>query len=157
VKAEPRITLFQENRMIAVEAAAQRINSVTVQHIRTAERRVIRGKLFADCTGDATLGFLAGADYELSSEGNMGSSNLWNILDQADQNQVIKCECKDKDALTATVAEGKVAAPFPRCPWAIDLSDKPFPGREELRKGDLKGLGQLGGWFWESGFDKDPI
>jgi hypothetical protein len=38
-------------------------------------------------------------------------------------------------------------SPFPRCPWACDLSNKPFPS-------DLRALGQ---WFWESGFDCDPI
>lgn len=157
VLAEPRITLMLENRMIAADAPDHTVRSVTVQHTRTAERKIVRGRLFADCTGDAALGFLVGADYEMSQEGNMGSSNLWNVMDQANQKDVIKCECKDKDALTAMVSGGNVAAPFPRCPWAIDLTDKPFPGREQLRKGDLNGLGQLGGWFWESGFDKDPI
>ncbi len=157
VAAEKRITLFLENRMISAKPAAKTIQSIGIQSIRTGERKIVRGKMFADCTGDATLGFLVGADYELSNEGNMGSSNLWNVLDQANQEQVIKCECKDKDALTTTLAQGTVAAPFPRCPWAIDLTDKPFPGRDELRKGDLAGLNKLGGWFWESGFDKDPI
>ncbi|GAG24160.1 unnamed protein product, partial [marine sediment metagenome] len=37
---------------------------------------------------------------------------------------------------------------FPECPWAIDLRGKPFPDDEK------KALGQ---WFWESGFDHDPI
>ncbi len=157
VQAEPRITLLLENRMIGTKAEGGSIQTVTIQNTRTAERRVIRGKLFADCTGDASLGFAAGAAHEMSTEGNMGSSNLWNVMDQANKTDVIKCECKDKDALTAALSAGQVAAPFPRCPWALDLADKPFPGRDQLRKGDLAGLAQLGGWFWESGFDKDPI
>jgi hypothetical protein len=157
VAAEPGITLFLENRMIAANAVDHAIQNVVIQNIRSGERKIVRGRIFADCTGDATLGFLVGADYQVSEEGNMGSSNLWNVLDQANREQVIKCECKDKDALTTTLAQGAVAAPFPRCPWAIDLSEKPFPGREQLRKGDPAGLKMLGGWFWESGFDKDPI
>lgn len=36
---------------------------------------------------------------------------------------------------------------FPRCPWALSLYGKPFPDT----------LAQLGRWFWESGFDLDPI
>jgi hypothetical protein len=44
-------------------------------------------------------------------------------------------------------------APFPRCPWALDLSDKPFPGRGKAAPDP----NQLGGWYWESGFDRDPI
>jgi hypothetical protein len=126
--------------------------------VRTARRTRIRGRLFADCTGDAAVGFLAGADYEVSSEGTMGASNLWNVLDQADAGQVLQCECKDKDALTVQTESGSVAAPFPRLPWAIDLADKPFPGRQSLDGGTAKKpLDLLGGWFWESGFDKDQI
>ena len=89
----------------------------------------------------------------------MGASNLWNLMDCSDPAQVLKCECKDKDALSVAVNEGKVAAPFPRCPWAIDLSDKPFPGRKQSQGqwGDSNPLGNLGGWFWESGFKRDAI
>ena len=39
--------------------------SVVAQHIRTARRVRLAAKFFADCTGDATVGFLAGADYEI--------------------------------------------------------------------------------------------
>jgi hypothetical protein len=130
VRAETNLTLLLEQRVNAVEGPREgRIVSVTAQHIRTARRMRISGRLFADCTGDATVGFLAGADFEVSDEGNMGASNLWNLMDQSNTQQVLKCECKDKDALTLAVQAGNVAAPFPRCPWAIDLTDKPFPGR----------------------------
>lgn len=151
VRAEPRITLMTEQRVFAVETAGKSIISVTAQNIRSAKWTKVRGKLFVDCTGDATVGFLAGADYQMSEEGNMGASNLWNVLDQADSGQVLKCECKDKDALSMATEAGNVAAPFPRVPWALDLSNKPFPGRDSGKISDL------GGWFWESGFDKDPI
>ena len=114
--------------------------------------------LFADCTGDGTVGYLAGAEYEMSHEGNMGASNLWNVLDQADKNQLLACECKDKDALTTQTEKGQTVAPFPRLEWALDLSQKPFPGRSAFNgQWGNSPLGNLGGWFWESGFDKDPI
>ena len=158
VRAEPRITLLTEQRVNAVEAREGRIRSVVAQHIRTARRVRLTGKFFADCTGDATVGFLAGADCEVAEEGKMGASNLWNVMDAANPADVLKCECKDKDALTINVQQGFVAAPFPRCPWAIDLSDKPFPGRKNL-KGQWANapLSNLGGWFWESGFNLDMI
>ncbi len=54
-------------------------------------------------------------------------------MDVADPKQVLKCECKDKTALAMAAECGNVAAPFPRCPWAIDLTDKPFPGRRTPR------------------------
>jgi hypothetical protein len=158
VLAEPRIRLLTEYRVYAVAARDGRIQSVTAQHIRTAKRLRLKAKLFADCTGDATLGFLAGADYEYSREQHQGASNLWNLMDASDPAQLLKCECKDRDALTISVNEGKVAAPFPRCPWAIDLSDKPFPGRKSFNgQWASNPLSNLGGWFWESGFEMDMI
>ena len=158
VRAEPRITLLTWQRVFAVEASGGTIRSVTAQDIRSARRLRISGKFFADCTGDATVGFLAGADYEVAREGKMGSSNLWNVMDTSDPVQVLKCECKDKEALSLALSAGPAAAPFPRCPWAIDLSDKPFPGRKSANGQWVKNpLGNLGAWFWESGFDRDPI
>ncbi len=157
-RAEPRLTLMMEQRVNAVEMKDGRIAAVVAQHTRTAVHTRVRGKLFADCTGDATVGFLAGAEHEMAGEGKMGASNLWSVLDTANPAAVLKCECKDKDALAINVREGKTAAPFPRCPWALDLSGKPFPGRK-LNKGQWAGnpLSNLGGWFWETGFDMDMI
>ncbi|MCE9520162.1 MAG: FAD-dependent oxidoreductase, partial [Verrucomicrobia bacterium] len=157
IRAESRITLFLEHRVNAVDQSSKKIQSVTAQNTRNAKLVKISGKLFADCTGDATVGFLAGADYLTSQEGNMGSSNLWNVLDQSNPERVLKCECKDKDALSLATAAGKVAAPFPRVPWAVDLTNKPFPGRPAKDKPVDAPAKDLGGWFWESGFDKDPI
>ena len=55
--------------------------------------------------------------------GHMGNSNMWSLVDT-----------------------GK-PSPFPRCPWACDLSEKPFPAK----------LSELGVWFWESGFNRDSF
>ncbi len=47
---------------------------------------------------------------------------------------------------------------FPRCHWAIDLSNVDFPGREWVK--DIYGKENelsLGCWFWESGCEIDPI
>ena len=158
VRAEPRITLLTEQHVNSVEVREGRIRSVVAQHIRSARRIRLTARFFADCTGDGTVGFLAGADYELSKEGKMGASNLWNLMDASDPEQVLKCECKDKDALSLSVQAGLVEVPFPRCPWAVDLTDKPFPGRKQLNgQWASSPLSNLGGWFWESGFDRDSI
>jgi len=158
VRAEPRITLLTEQHVNSVEVRRGAIRAVIAQHIRTARRLRLRAELFADCTGDGTVGVLAGADYERSQEGQMGASNLWNLMDASDPAQVLQCECKDKEALSLSVESGNVVAPFPRCPWAIDLSNRPFPGRKN-QNGQWANsqLSNLGGWFWESGFDKDQI
>jgi len=159
VLEEPNITLMTEERAIGVVHENQEISAVIIQNTRTSRQHRINAKYFADCTGDAVVGFLAGADYEIASSGIMGMSNLWNVLDAQNEEEVLQCECKDKAALTMSCEIGKTEQPFPRCPWAIDLSDKPFPGRTDYKGqwGHDNPLGNLGGWFWESGFDKNPI
>lgn len=142
VRAEPNITLLLEHRVNGVEMANGRIRAVIAQEVRTGRRLRIGGRWFADCTGDACVGALAGADLEIQAGDRMGPCNLWNV-----------CECTD---LTAIGTDTQVAAepvPFPRCPWALDLSDRPFPGRSK----DKPDTDKLGGWYWESGFDRDPI
>ena len=142
VRAEPNIRLFLEHRVNEVATQDGQIRSVIAQDILTGRRVRVAGCFFADCTGDGAVGVLAGADFEIELNGHMGPCNLWNV-----------CECKDNNALnTATTVDGE-AQPFPRCPWALELSDKPFPGRSKTNPDPL----QLGGWYWESGFDRHPI
>ncbi len=123
VRAEENITLFLNHRANRVEMQGETIVAVIAQHIVTGRRQRLVGTYFADCTGDGCIGYLVGADYEMTTTGHMGRCNLWNVADT-----------------------GKPVS-FPRCPWAVDLSDKPFPMKEL----------QLGGWYWESGFDYDPF
>ncbi len=160
VRAEPNITLFTEQRVNEVEARGGMIRSVVAQSTRTGRRLRLKAKLFADCTGDGVIGYLAGADYEVSSDDHLGASNLWNVHDAVAAKDALLCECKDTNALTGVVTISLQPAPFPRCPWAIDLTDKPFPGRPAKVGSKAKTNeppASLGGWFWESGFSKDPI
>lgn len=158
VRAEPNITLFTEQRVNEVEARNGAIRSVVAQHTHTGQRTRLTARWFADCTGDGTIGFLAGADHEVSREDHLGASDLWNVQDAASAKDLLMCECKDTNALSSAVSMTKKPAQFPRCPWAIDLTDKPFPGRPKAKGGKNKAsLDSLGGWYWESGFNKDPI
>ena len=158
VQAEPHITLLLEQRVNAVEARDGLVRAVVCQHIRTARRLRIEGRWFADCTGDGTVGFLAGADYEITRQQHMGSSNLWNVADTGAAEPFPKCLCQDNDPLDKKIVAQDRAVPFPRCPWAVDLKDKTFPGRNKSAAQWCKpGLENLGNWFWESGFGRDPI
>ena len=142
VRGEPNIELFLEYRGNGVEMEGKRIRAVLAQEIRTGKRIRLVGRWFADCTGDACIGALSGADFDMREKNKMGPCNLWNV-----------CECKDTSAINTGTEESTEAVPFPRCPWALDLSDKPFPGRDKVKPDPKK----LGGWYWESGFDRDPI
>jgi len=54
--------------------------------------------------------------------------------------------------------QGDFDQPFPRCPWALDLSDKPFPGRKGQKTFGKEGLDSFANqWYWESGFNKDQV
>ncbi|TAN36311.1 MAG: FAD-dependent oxidoreductase [Verrucomicrobia bacterium] len=134
LRAESNLHLLLWQQLVATEVNDGRIVAIVAQDVRTGRRIRVTGELFADCTGDGQLGFLAGADFEVTRKQHMGPSNIWQLRD----------------------AGGPVA--FPRCIWALDLSGKPFPGRavrgEKPLPADLTKLGQ---WYWETGFDLDPI
>jgi hypothetical protein len=128
VKSHEKIRLFLQYRANGVQTNGPpftKIVSVVAQNIITAERLRFRGRWFADCTGDGCIGWLGGAEFQMTpdGDGHMGPTNLWNVVDT-----------------------GSLVS-FPRCPWALDLSDKPFPSSLE----------QLGVWYWESGFYYNPI
>ena len=158
VKSEPNITLLLNHRVVEVETESSVINSLIIQSTLNSRQFRVKGKFFADCTGDATIGFKAGADYEYKAENLMGSSNLFNVLDTTNKEDVLACECKDKSALALKCEVGDFDQPFPRCPWALDLSDKPFPGRKGVKTFGKEGLQSFANmWYWESGFNKDQV
>ena len=162
INKEPNITLFINHRQLETSMNEKTITSIMIENTGTGEQKTIKGTYFADCTGDATVGYQAGADYEheFSAENPvMGSSNLFNVLDAKEEDQVLACECKDKSSLMSQYEKGEFAQPFPRCPWALDLSNKPFPGRlKKKAKNELSDLKKFANmWYWESGFDKDQV
>ncbi len=158
VRAEPNITLLLEQRVNGAEADHGNIKAVVMQHTRTGKRKRVTGKWFLDATGDGVLGALVGADFEITQTGHMGTSNLWNLGAVEKNEPQLRCECKDDGPLSLNFVASDKPAPFPRCPWAVDLSKRSFPGRGGAGdKNSKPTLDKLGTWFWESGFDKDPI
>jgi hypothetical protein len=158
VRSEPNVTLLLEQRVNAVECANGVVRAVMAQHIRTARRLRLSARWFADCTGDGAVGALAGADFDMTEKQHMGPSNLWNVQNAGQAEPFPKCECEDTNAVNMAFANSKAPAPFPRCPWALDLRDKSFPGRRKPKNSTAKDpLTNLGVWYWESGFDRDPI
>ena len=123
VRAEPNIDLFLNHHAYRVEKNGSRIAAVNAFDTRTSEHKRFVGRLYVDCTGHGTIGFLADASWDMTPKGRMGMSNMW------------------------AWDEGDVDVAFPETPWALDLEMKDFPYPRDHH----------GQWFWEGGFDKDPI
>ena len=68
IDEEPNVTLLAPCHAVAVSMNGQTIESVTVRHIESGGEIVLRAPLFSDCTGDGTIGFLAGADFRYGRE-----------------------------------------------------------------------------------------
>ena len=103
VRAEKNIDLFLNHHAYLVKTQDKHIVSVTAFDTRTSEHSEFFGKLFSDCTGHGTIGYLAQADWDMEEKGRMGMSNMWawNEIDQP--------------------------ATFPQTPWALDLKMEDFP------------------------------
>ena len=99
-RAEKNIHLMLNERVNNLEKQGDRVAAVISQNTRTAGRTRTSGRWFVDCTGDATVGYLAKADYEMTEKGHQGGSNLW------------------------TTEDTKKPSSFPRCPWAFDIGTR---------------------------------
>ncbi len=103
VRAEKNLDLFLNHHAYQVDTEGGKITAVYAFDTRTSERRKFSGKLFSDCTGHGTIGFLADADWDMTEKGRMGMSNMW------------------------AWAEGAQGVAFPQTPWALELDMKDFP------------------------------
>lgn len=137
VGAETNIHLFLEHHVNQVEKRGNRIAALIAQHVRTGQRKRFTAPLFADCTGDGNLGFLADADWRMGRESckETGESRA--------------PEEPDARVLGATLhwrAKATGQAPsFPDCPWAV-------PFTKETCMFALSGA-----WDWEAGYDVNMI
>ena len=122
-RAEDNIDLFLNHHAFKVDTEEGTITGVHAFDTRTSAVVRFSGKLYADCTGHGTIGYLAEADWEMTPKGRMGMSNMW------------------------AWDEGDEEVGFPETPWALQLSMEDFPYPRDHH----------GQWFWEGGFDKDPI
>lgn len=132
VRMQPNLDLYLNMHAYAVEKEGNQIKAIIARHIRTNEELRFPSRLFADCTGDGTIGYLAGADYrmgresqqetgeslapEQSDEFTLGTSNLWH-----------------------TSIQDEIST-FPETPWALAFSND---YHIDADKAD---------WQWETGY-----
>ncbi|HPA20462.1 MAG TPA: FAD-dependent oxidoreductase [Verrucomicrobiae bacterium] len=148
--AEKNLRLFLNTHVLRVEKESGRIAAVIGKDIVTNRERRFRGRLFVDCTGDGTVGFLASADFRVGREASeetgesrapekadplvMGTSVQWYAIEESRP------------------------IPFPDCPWAVRFTNETC---QRLAKGDIDsetGANRIrGDWDWETGMNLDQV
>ncbi len=137
VRAEKNIRLFLNTRAMGVEKNGNRIAAVIARDVVSGKELRYSARLFADCTGDGTIGALAGADfhYGRESRSEFGESMAPEVADRLVMGTSVMWYTDDA---------GK-AVEFPATPWALQFTDATA---QNATRGD---------WNWETGLNKDQI
>lgn len=135
IESEPNVTLYASNRAVAVRKDGSKIAAVIIRNIETSEEILLEAPLFADCTGDGTVGYLAGADYRYGREG------------KAEFGESLAPDEPDNFVLGASVqwyskAAGKKSK-FPVFDYGLNFSDASV---QKVTMGE---------WTWETGMLHD--
>ncbi len=69
IKNEANLTYMPNFHATDVNINGNTIESVVIENIETGKEISLHAPLFADCTGDGTIGYLAGADFRMGREG----------------------------------------------------------------------------------------
>lgn len=137
IQSEPNVTLYANSRAFAVKKEKDRIASVTIRHIETGHETCLKAPLFADCTGDGTIGFLAGADYRMGREA------------RSEYNESLAPDTADKLTMGASMqwysTETKKNVDFPEFNYGITFNDETC---EKVTMGE---------WTWETGMNYNQI
>lgn len=137
VEAEDNATLFLNTHAYRVEKEGGRIAAVIAKDTLTGRELRFRGRLFADCTGDGNLGFLAGADYRIGREAKSetGEERAPEEADRMVMGTSVQWYTEEMPGPSA----------FPDCPWAVQFNEETC---QRLTRGD---------WDWETGMSLDQV
>ncbi|MDR2706030.1 MAG: FAD-dependent oxidoreductase [Planctomycetaceae bacterium] len=135
--AEKNIAIFLATRMIHVEMDGTKIKAVIGKNIYTGKETRFTGNLFADCTGDGNLGFLAGADFRVGRES------------KKETGESMAPDEPDKLVMGSTLwwstAVRKEKTTFPELAWAITFT------KETIQPSITAN------WDWETGMNMDQV
>ena len=138
ILAEKRITLFMGYRVSeAIVNKENKITAVVATDVINHSRIRIAGRLFADCTGDANLALLAGAETHMGRESRSeyGESSAPERADTMTMGASLQWYC----------LEDSVVRPFPDIDWGLKLDEQSV---QVVRRGQ---------WYWEVGMRDDQI
>lgn len=137
IDAEPGVDLYPSFRAVEVKMDGNRIKAVKIRHIETAEEKWLEAPLFSDCTGDATVGFLAGADWRMGREARheFGESLAPETADDMTMGASVQWYTRRTDGKSS----------FPEFSYGVEFNDG---NCEEVTMGE---------WKWETGMNRDQI
>jgi hypothetical protein len=137
VISEKNIYLFLNYRATTVEKNGDKITAVIAKHTENSRELRFSAPIFADCTGDGTIGYLAGADFMIGREG------------RDDFNEPTAPELKDKMTMGASVQwyseEDASESLFPNISWGLAFNEN---SAQKVKNGE---------WTWETGMQYDQI
>lgn len=138
VLKEKNITLFLGYRITNVyKVDARTIRSVVAVQVEDYTEIEIKGRFFADCTGDACLGVLAGAQWHMGRD------------PRSRYGEPSAPETEDGITLGASVQwyslEGSDPVEFPDIDWGLPMDERNV---QVVRRGQ---------WYWEVGMRDDQI
>ncbi len=137
VLSEDNISLFINYRAYAVKTKGNKITEVHARHTENSKEISFTAPLFADCTGDGTIGVLAGADYTMGREA------------RNEFGEPTAPETADKMTMGASVQwyskEENIPSDFPVFQYGVIFNEK---NSEKVTMGE---------WTWETGMNYDQI
>ena len=137
INAEENIDLYPCFRAVEVRKEGNKVVSVLIRHIETAQEIWLEAPLFSDCTGDGTIGFLAGAHYHMGREA------------RHEYGETLAPETSDKLTMGASVQwysrKYSDVTSFPEFSYGVKFDES---NCEKVTMGE---------WKWETGMNYDQI
>ena len=122
IEAYENIHLFLNWRAYAANTNRNTINSVDARHTATGEALRFTAPYFVDCTGDAWIGYWAGAEYFYGRESADTYNEAWDEF-----GEIWSPDLADNGVMGASVlwrtALSEQVSHFPEVPWAMDVAD----------------------------------
>lgn len=134
---EELLTLALNQHVMEVEMDGSNIHAVVAKDIASNDEYRYEGIYYADCTGDANLGFLAGAEYRMGREtrGEFNEELAPEVKSTLSYGSTLKWIASEKDK----------KVDFPECPWAVRFTEATCQKVKRYQ------------WYWETGFYKNQI
>lgn len=137
IKNEKNVDLFLNYHVSKITMEGNKITSVIAQHIEKGTELSFTAPVFSDCTGDGTVGALAGADFRMGREGkdDFGESIAPDEADKLTMGSSVQWYSEDN----------KKPCGFPEFEYGVKFNEQ---NAEKVMMGE---------WTWETGMNFNQI